>query len=109
MTYRKDNRINNCEPTKVWFWSLILVIIICLFSYGYLVRGTIVNIVARQNMEDNLSALNSKVLALESEYIKAKNSVTEEMAYNLGFIPSLNQKFVVRNANPGLSLLTSGR
>jgi len=42
------------------------------FSYGYCVRGAIVNIVARESMEKDLSTLNSKVLDLESKYIKAK-------------------------------------
>ena len=111
MTIRKDKRINNSEPLKVWIWSLLGVFVFCLFSYVYLVRGAIVNIVARQNMETNLAVLSSKVSDLETQYIKAKNDVTPELAQSLGFIAvsDANQKFVTRNTKAsGLSVLTPG-
>jgi hypothetical protein len=72
------------------------------------VRGAIVNIVERQNMETELSVLNTKVVNLESEYIKAKNNITTELATNLGFIPQSNAKFVVKSVDvPSLSLVTN--
>ena len=109
MSKRYNKRIDNSEPQRVWFWSLVGVLFICIFSYGFCVRGAIVNIVNRQSMESELSALNTKVLNLESEYIKAKNAVTLEKAYSLGFIAVSNQKFVTRSTkNPGLSVLTPG-
>jgi hypothetical protein len=109
MTFKINKRIDNSEPLRVWFWSLVVVLFICIFSYGFCVRGAIVNIVDRQSMESELAALNSKVLNLESEYIKAKNAVTLEKAYSLGFIAVSDQKFVTRSAkNPGLSVLTFG-
>lgn len=109
MTLRRDKRINNSEPLKIWFWSLVGVIVFCFFTYGFLVRGVIVNVVERQNMENELSALNSKVSALESVYIKAKNDITPELAGNIGFVTATKQEFVMREENkPGLSLLTSG-
>ena len=109
MSYKKERKISNTEPQKKWFWFLIGIFFFCLFSYGYLVRGTIVNIVYRQGIEEKLSSLNSIVTNLESEYIIAKNSVTLEKAYELGYIYTANQKFVTRTINsPSLSLLTPG-
>lgn len=109
MFNKKDKRINNREPNKVYCWSLITMLSLCLFSYGYFVRGVTVSIVARQTMEENLSNLNSRVITLESEYIKTKNSITGEMAQNLGYISPSNQKFVSKDTrNPGLSLVTTG-
>ena len=108
MFYQK-NKItnNNSESLKRWIWSLISVLVFCLFSYGYFVRGAIVNIVERQSMETEFSILNSKVSSLESDYIKTKNNITPELATTLGFVPVSNQKFVTRTIqNSGLSLLT---
>ncbi len=106
--YIKNKKINNCEPLKKWFWSFVMVFVFCLFSYGYCVRGAIVNIVERQNMETEISALNTKVVKLESEYIKAKNNITPELAANLGFVALTNTKFVAKSVNtPGLSLITN--
>lgn len=106
---KKDRRINNSESGKVWFWSLTCMVGLCLFSYVYMVRGTIVNIVARQNMETELSVLSTKVTDMESVYIRAKNGITEDLAYNMGFIPATNQKFVSRSVRAtSLSLVIPG-
>lgn len=105
MTLSKDNRINNQDKARVLFWSLVIMICFCVFSYGYFVRTTIVNIVTRQTMEKELSLLSSKVLNLESEYVKIKNTVTLEQAQNSGFVSSLNQKFVTKtNTGSGFSV-----
>jgi len=109
--FNKKNTIsNNREPLKIWVWSLVSVFVFCIFSYIYLVQGAIVNIVARQNMETELSALNSKVVDLETQYMKAKKTITPELAQGLGFVVVSNQKFVTRNTtnDSGLSVLTSG-
>jgi hypothetical protein len=111
MSKRKDKRINNSEPLKMWIWSLTAIFVVCLFSYVYFVRGAIVNIVERQNMEKTLATLTSQVSDLESQYIIAKNSVTPELAKSLGFVAvsDSNQKFVVRDTKvSGLSVLTPG-
>jgi hypothetical protein len=105
MTFKQNKRINNSEQPKIFFWSILMLICLCLFSYGYLVRASIVNIVTRQDMEKNISVLGSKVLSLESEYVRAKNNVTLEMAQNSGFITVSSQKFVTKAKNTlGLSV-----
>lgn len=107
---KKYNKItNNSEPLKGYFWTLVLVLVFCLFTYGYLVRGAIVNIVERQNTEKALAEVNSRVLALESEYFKVKNSITLDLAADLGFITPVSQKFVTKGSDHvGLSLITPG-
>ncbi len=108
MTINRREKTISDEPLKKYFWSLLLVLFLCLFSYGYLVRGAIISIVDRQNMESNLAGLNSRILDLESEYLKLKNDVTPEWALTLGFIPVSTEKFVAKDAkNPNLSLVTS--
>jgi hypothetical protein len=110
MFCKKNKRICNREPNKIWIWSLLILLVISAGSYVYLVQRSVVNIVARQDMEKEISVLDSKVLDLESKYIKAKNAVTYELAEGLGFIAVTNQKFVTRStANLGLSLVTPER
>ncbi len=110
MLKRKEKRIFCQEPTKICFWSGVGVLILCLFSYGYFVRQTIVNIVARQNMESEITELSAKILTRETAYLKAKNEITEELAENKGFIAVSRQKFVVQSVKtPGLSLVLPNR
>lgn len=110
MSYRKHKTIStNSEPLKKWVWSLSSILLLCVISYGYFIRGMTVNIVTRVAMESELSTLNSKVSSLESEYIRAKNNVTMEKAQTIGFIAATNQKFVTKDVKtPGLSVLTTG-
>jgi hypothetical protein len=109
MSNKLNKIIDSTEPLKVYFWSLVFVLVFCLLSYGYLVSGAIVNVVERQNTEKAISALNSKVIELESDYYKTKNNITIEMATDLGFVSASNHKFVTKDVkNPGLSLLTPG-
>ncbi len=109
MFRQKEKRISSQEPSKIWFWSAVLVIVCCLFSYGFLVRGAIVNIVVRQNMEQKLSVLSSQVIDLESDFIRAKNKINKDYAEELGFVNVFTQKFITQNTdNLGLSLLISG-
>ena len=109
MTINRQQKIIGNEPLKKYVWLLLLVLLFGLFTYGYLVRGAIINIVDRQNMENNLSGLNSRILSLESEYLKLKNAVTPELAFDLGFVQATAKKFVAKDTkNPNLSLVTSG-
>jgi hypothetical protein len=107
MTNRINKRIVSTGQAKVIFWSLIFVLFFSLFSYGYLVRGAIVDIVLRQTMERQISLTSTKVLELESEYIKAKNNISLGTAQNLGFVAVSSQKFVSEDLSdrPGLSLV----
>ena len=59
-----------------------------------------VNVVSEQNMQKEIVDLNTKVLALESDYVKAKNEITIEKAKNLGFIATNGQKFVSKTPGP---------
>lgn len=104
MIFRKENKINSTEQPKIFFWSIVVLIFIGLFSYGYLVRASIVNIVERQSSEKELIDLSSRVLNLESEYIKVKNTVTLDTARDLGFTSAASQKFVTKSKNSSASL-----
>ena len=104
MTFKKNKKINNQEQPKIFFWSLVVLIFLGIFSYSYLVRASIVNIVVRQGMEKDISNLSSRVLSLESEYVKAKNNVTLETAQDLGFVTVSSQKYLAKNTNDHVGL-----
>jgi len=105
MSRKKITKTNSQgQPRKV-FCLLLIIVFTCIFSYGYLIRDTILNIVARQNFETELSALSSKIISLETQYIKAKNAVTLESAQDMGFVAVSAPKYVtLKVAGPNLSL-----
>jgi hypothetical protein len=109
MSKQRKKRINNPESGKIWFWSLTGILLLGFLAYGGLVRGAIVKVVTRQNLGTELTILSSRVLELETAYLKAKGEITLAKAYDLGFIEAPTKKFVMTNTKtPELSLLVNG-
>jgi hypothetical protein len=106
MTIENINKKINAEQSKTVIWCLFALIFLSVISYGYFVRLAVVNIVDRQEMEKEIAVTRSKVLELESEYVKAKSEVTEEIARGRGFVLASSRKFIDKNNKdlPGLSL-----
>ena len=89
---------------KNMFWIFFFVLIFFLISYGFMVNKTIANAVAKQQMEVQITSLNSDVNSIESGYLNLKNSITMELALSNGFIVNLGEKYAVAQPNSGLSL-----
>jgi cell shape-determining protein MreC len=68
------------------------------FLYGYFINQTILNVVARKNIEADLIELGSEVSSLEVEYIKLKNKIDLEFAHSLGYKDVSDIKFVSRKS-----------
>jgi len=110
MTKAITNKLNKIEDLqKKMFWASLLITVFFATAYGLLVRDTIMNVVGRQNMEKEISALASSVGSLESDYISLKNNVTLELAYSKGFVANNSQKFVMKGdaGTQGLSVLSN--
>lgn len=106
MTIAKINKGINVEQSKLVIWGLFGLIILAVLSYGYFVRSAVVNIVDRQEMEKEIAITRSKVLDLETDYVKAKAEVTEDTARAQGFVLASSRKFIDKNNKdlPGLSV-----
>lgn len=67
--------------------------------YAYLLNKTIINGIYIEKAGKELFRLNVSVLELESQYFKAKNSVTLSLAKDLGFSDAGSQLYISRKAN----------
>jgi len=104
-TKATTKKINIISLNKKIFWSLGVFLLFFLIFYVYLINQTILNIVARENIESDIVVLNSEISEMEFEYISQKNAVTLGYAYSLGFEDADNIKFASRRlAGQGLSL-----
>lgn len=90
------NQIEKIEHReKKIVWSLFLVLALLLVSYGFLVNKTILNAVAKQNLEQQMSSLNSNVNSLEFTYLSLENSITMDLALSKGFVTVAEDSFAV--------------
>ena len=100
------NQIEKIElREKKIFWSLFFVFALLLVSYGFLVNKAILNAVAKQNLESQMSSLNSNVDSLESTYLSMENSITMDLALRNGYVQVPEDNFaVIVPAKSGLAL-----
>jgi len=101
---QKVLNIRNIERYMVTFLTGILVVFAVL--YGYFVSTSIVNVIVRQEIEQEIATLNGAMSSFESDYLTHKENVDIEYAYMLGFTDIHNKQFVTRKSllSQGLSI-----
>jgi hypothetical protein len=88
------------RSSKIIFWAMVATIVLFVGMYIYFVNKTVLNVVARQNVEAQTSNLNTELGNLESQYIASKNGVTMALAQQMGFQEVANQEiFITRQAD----------
>lgn len=91
-------------PVSRIFWSLIIFILILVGLYSYFVSKSIVNIIVRKDIEQELLAVGSRLSSLEFEYLSKKEAINLDLAYTLGFSDVKDKNFVTRKSLLGKRL-----
>ena len=79
-------------------WALIIGIVALSGVYMYMVHKTVYNAVARESLQDDIVALNSKLSETEFQYINTVGSITMDTAKSMGFKPVTDKiSFVTRD------------
>ena len=81
---------------RVFFFSLVLLVIISFSLYMFFLGRTIFDLVDRKNLESEIKLASSRISELELEVLEYNSKVTLEKAYDLGFINNADPKFVSR-------------
>jgi hypothetical protein len=87
------------------FWSLVGFIVFLIGLYLYFVSASIVNVLMHEEMSLEISKTHSRISELEMKYVKEKDSVTMNLATNMGFVSVSEKHFVERSvAGKGLTI-----
>jgi hypothetical protein len=90
---------------KKVFWVLFSVFVFFIMSYGFLLNGTMMNAVSKQNTEKLMTSVGSEVNSLEFKYLNIKNGITMDLAKSKGFVIVTSDKFAsINSAQKNLSL-----
>jgi hypothetical protein len=88
------------------FWTLASASILLLGVYFFSLYATIINTVARQELESRVGQLSLNQGRLEFEYITMKNEVNMEMASQYGLKDDMEPIYVSRNTANTLTMNT---
>ncbi len=91
-------QLNSFEKRALLVLSALL--LVCVVSYGALVRKTVANVVLRETIEAETVDLAAHVSVLELAYMEALQAVTLGRALELGFIEKKPKVFVSRDTHP---------
>lgn len=81
-----------------FFWFLVSVSVFSLLIYVYAINAAAHHIAVRQNLESEVTALNSSLGSLEFDSIALKNAITMEVASIYGFEEVREPLYVSRNS-----------
>lgn len=104
---KRRSKATTCALERRAFWIFIFVIIALLGMYGYFVSKSVINVIIREEIEQDLARVNAHIGSLEYDYIKKKNNINLELAYELGFKDARSKKFVTRKSLLGKRLTVS--
>ncbi|MEX0930226.1 MAG: hypothetical protein WDZ79_00965 [Candidatus Paceibacterota bacterium] len=79
-------------------WVLGFIFICALSFYLFAINKTVHNVVERQDLQTELAALGAEINRLEFQYIRSKNEIGLETAYELGFVEHDHVTYVTRPA-----------
>ncbi|PIT96919.1 hypothetical protein COT82_00515 [Candidatus Campbellbacteria bacterium CG10_big_fil_rev_8_21_14_0_10_35_52] len=92
----KTKQINIFE--KRMFVALVCAILTLLAFYGYFISKSIVNVIVREEVGNDIVFINSAISGLETEYISHKNVINMEFAKSNDFVSLTNKEFVTRKS-----------
>ncbi len=96
MTRTHTEKIDHYQ--KLFFWSMLSLLVVSLCSYVYFLNETVHNVVQRQQSGRHIAELGGGVGELESRYITLKDSITLDLASSLGFQTVQNPVFISRTS-----------
>ena len=92
-----------------FFWILVAISALSMFTYIYAINATARNIATGQDLERRVAKVSANLDSLEFSYITLKNNVTLELAYERGFREVKNPLYVSRALQTSLSFNTLNR
>lgn len=80
------------------FWATIVTFFVLMAMYIGFLSASIVNVSVRQNTNDKIVALRSKVAQLEFQYVALQNTITTETAFSKGYVASAPVAYVTKES-----------
>lgn len=105
MTENIITKVASLEKEKAIFWAMLAGIVLCASFYMYFINATVHNTVTRQNLEVESGVLALEIGKSEFAYIAKRNTITVDLAYNMGFKDVSVKKYVTRGSSDKFAFL----
>lgn len=96
------------QEERMWFFTALGLLCLLFAAYMYFVSASIVHVVMRKEISQEIAQVSSQVSQLEARYIEAQHSVSDEIASQHGYTKVAAKTFIDREAST-LVLETTNR
>ena len=87
------------------FFAALSLLLIFFGAYVYLVSASIVNVIVRKEINQEITRINSHIGDLEAAYITAQQRVAEESIGEFGFATAPQKKVYIARTSPNVVLV----
>ncbi len=99
MTQAIAQNINEILRFKERIFIIVVIsIVISGFSYLYLLRNAITDVVTREGLVKESRVISTRVSELEAKYFIVKNTINIELAREKGFKDALNTSYISKKS-----------
>ena len=95
---KKRAKITTIALQRRVFWSILVTILFLFSLYGYFVSRSITNVLLREEVEQDILAVSSRISEHEFDYLNKKDTVSLSFAYSKGFHDIKSKEFVARKS-----------
>lgn len=97
----QHNNVSHVQRDIFWATSIALVVTVAL--YCFFLAMSISNVAIRQDVNDKIVTLSSKVAQLEFQYVSLQNGVTSEVAKSKGYVAQVPVAYVAKESRLSLA------
>ena len=81
---------------RVYFVFVVSVLLAMFGAYVYFVSASVVHVVIRKEINQEIGQLHSEISALETDYISAQHALSSDIATREGFVETGKKIFIDR-------------
>ena len=81
---------------RTWFFAALAMLLFVLSLYVYFVSASVVHVVMRKEINQEIASVSSYVSQLESQYIEAQHAMSADIASMQGYVAARDKIFIDR-------------
>jgi cell division protein FtsL len=93
---KKHKSIKLYQEERVWFFAALSMLVVVFSAYVYFLSASVVHVVMRKEINQEIASLGSEISRLEASYIEAQHSVSDEIVSQHGYVVAEEKIFITR-------------
>lgn len=93
---RKHKSIKLYQEERVWFFAALSMLVVVFSGYVYFLSASVVHVVMRKEINQEIARIGSDVSRLEADYIEAQHSVSDEIVTRHGYVTAEHKTFITK-------------